>query len=157
MYAGIITFVVLFMILPAACLIAQSFSTDVTRTERLLVLTLAALLLLLPGRIMQLAIRRRVKTGRWSLRPSPAERAENFARLARQRTPQQLRRTSTLLWLCDGITLPLYLIVLWKYLKPNHAPLDSIDRVIAGFWILMIALSLFSIYRKLTQKPAAAA
>jgi hypothetical protein len=64
---------------------------------------------------------------------------------------------STLFWLLDGITLPLYLIVLWKYLKPNHAPLDGIDRFIVGLGMLMIAQLLFSIYRKLTQKPTATA
>jgi hypothetical protein len=156
-YVGIITLVVLFIIFTAAWLIAQSFSADITQTQRLLVLTLVALLLLAPGRIVQLAIRRRMNTGRWSLRPSSAERAANLARLAGQRTPQQARRISTLFWLLDGITLPLYLIVLWKYLKPNHAPLDGFDRLIVGLWMLMIAQSLFSIYRKLTQKPTAAA
>jgi hypothetical protein len=156
-YAGIITFVVLFMIFPAAWLIAQSFSADITQTQRLLVLTFAALLLLAPGRIVQLAIRRRMNTGRWSLRPSPSERAANLARLAEQRTPQQARRISTLFWLLDGTTLLLYLIILWKYLKPNHGPLDGIDRFIVGLGMLMIAQLLFSIYRKLTQKPKAAA
>ena len=64
---------------------------------------------------------------------------------------------SILFWLLDGIALPLYLIILWKYLKPNHAPLDSFDRVMVGLWMLMIAQSLFSIYRRLMQKLTATA
>jgi hypothetical protein len=103
---------------------------------------------------VQIIIRRRRKTGRWTLQPSAEERAAYFARHGQQ-TPQQARRISIMFWLVDGMMLSFCIINIWQYLKPNHAPLYGIDRFFVGFWMLLLARSIFTIYRDKRQKPTA--
>ena len=150
----VLTAFILLIILVSVFATTLSFSSNATRTDRLILLPIALLLLLVPGRFVQITIRRRRKTGLWTLQPSSEERAAYFARHGQQ-PPQQARRISILSWLSDGMMLSIGLINLWQLLRPNHAPLDGGDRFLVGLWMLMLALYLFIIYRTRRQKPTA--
>jgi hypothetical protein len=82
-YVIAFTAMALFLVAPAAWLVLQTFSADATLARRLLLLSMAAFLLALPGRVAWVVLRRRRRTGHWSLRLSHEERLQLAAKWGR--------------------------------------------------------------------------
>jgi hypothetical protein len=134
--------IMLLLVVPAAWLVVVAFSSgpDITRTGRLLLLSLAAVLLALPCRIVWVLLRRRRKTGRWTLRPTQEERVELAAKWSQPVRPQ-VRYISTALYVFAA-TIWVLLIV--------HEPHNLLNWVTGLVFVVIAVQNLWQLKQKST-------
>jgi MFS family permease len=103
MVIGIVVCMVVFLVAPAVWFIWAATCSDESLGFRGGLLLFAAALLVLPGRSAWFALRRKWKTGRWSI--SPEERLEMRGKWAAWDTPSRQKKVkiaATILWVMNA-------------------------------------------------------
>ena len=138
--------VTVFLVAPAVWLVIVAVQEGSTWRDWLLLGSLAAILLLLPARIVWVQVRRRWKTGAWSLRPTPEERIALHAKWGVPKTGM-LWRIARSSWFTSGISVLSCALVLGTLLRPHHPPLSRTDVTVVVVLVLSVVLNLWILLR----------
>jgi hypothetical protein len=110
--------------------------------HRMVQVFFAALLLILPARVVWVGIRRRVRTGSWSV--SPEERRANLTKAAATRPLPR--------WLDFTFPILFVLIAAINLRKSWNSHLQGLDLFYATFWIAFAVYSVWSAFRQFKRK-----
>jgi hypothetical protein len=141
-YLVLFSCMAIFLVAPAVWLIACTFDPDSTPGGRPLVLAAAALLLALPARVAFVVLRRRRKTGLWSVRSTPEERIQLAAKWSRPVRPW-LKKLATAIWIVAA--------ALWMWGSISNlirSPRSVTDWLMAVVWSWILAGNIWSYVRK---------
>jgi hypothetical protein len=126
----------LLLVIPGIYVLTSAFAADTPISERLLLFSIAAVLLALPARVAFLTARRKRTTGQFL--PADAERLKNRSKWAADRESPLRKKLSKVFWIGTSI----FWLIFAAYMV--HAALhDPSKRGWAAFVLFLAALNLY--------------
>ncbi|WP_142988287.1 hypothetical protein [Granulicella rosea] len=149
----VMTVIAAFFMVPAVEIVYAAFKVgcDCNLYVRGFALVIAAVLLILPGRIAYVIARRRVRTGEWALRPTQEERVELVAKWTEPTSGSLKLLKNTDRWdvYLDLIITFNGVLSLWNDL---HSPWSLFNGLGFAFWSVVLYFYGRSLYRRAASR-----